>query len=213
MNIFSKLIERVDKFQQRHSFLAFPFAVFKHFSEDAGAYQAALLTYYGFLSMFPLLLVFTSATRLLFQNNPELQIKVAKSVSYYVPVVGDDIINNLQSPNKAGLALAVSLLITFYGAQGVAAAFMYVSNTLWDIPRKKWPMFPKNLINRMGIMIVGGLGLVSASVAASYVADLGHNVLFSIFAVAFSVALVWLTFIAGNCVSRKCAERSSNSRV
>ena len=48
---------RVDEFQQRHRFLAFPVAVIKKFGDDQGGNLSALIAYYGFLSLFPLLLV------------------------------------------------------------------------------------------------------------------------------------------------------------
>lgn len=40
--------------------MAFPYAVSKKFGDDQGGNLAALLAYYAFLSIFPLLLVFTT---------------------------------------------------------------------------------------------------------------------------------------------------------
>ena len=37
--------------------LGFPYAVIKKYGDDDGGREAALLTYYGFLSIFPLLLL------------------------------------------------------------------------------------------------------------------------------------------------------------
>ena len=56
----SSLRERIDALQQRHVALAFPFAVHKRFTEDRGKHFAALISYYGFFSLFPLLLAFVS---------------------------------------------------------------------------------------------------------------------------------------------------------
>ena len=60
----SALVERLlawaDALQQRHGVLGFPYAVVKKYGDDAGGRQAALITYYGFLSIFPLLLVAVS---------------------------------------------------------------------------------------------------------------------------------------------------------
>ena len=49
--------QRLDQFQQRHSPVGFPLAVAYKFVDDQGVYLAALMTYYGFLSLFPLLLL------------------------------------------------------------------------------------------------------------------------------------------------------------
>ena len=51
---------RLDVFQQRHRWAGFPLAVVYKFAEDQGPYLAALITYYGFLALFPLLLLLAS---------------------------------------------------------------------------------------------------------------------------------------------------------
>jgi uncharacterized BrkB/YihY/UPF0761 family membrane protein len=48
-----------DIFQRKHPWAAFPLAVAYRFFDDFGTYLAALLTYYGFVSLFPLLLLST----------------------------------------------------------------------------------------------------------------------------------------------------------
>ena len=48
---------RLDALQQRWSWMGLPIAVVYKFFDDQGVYLAALITYYGFLSLFPLLLL------------------------------------------------------------------------------------------------------------------------------------------------------------
>src|SRR3954447_22049571 len=48
---------RVDDFQQRHPAFGFPIAVWRKFSEDQAGNLAALVAYWAFFSIFPLLLV------------------------------------------------------------------------------------------------------------------------------------------------------------
>ncbi len=50
--------ERLDRFQRKQTWAAFPLAVAYKYFDDFGVYLAALLTYYGFVSLFPLLLLF-----------------------------------------------------------------------------------------------------------------------------------------------------------
>jgi hypothetical protein len=57
MDRLKRLVQAADDFQQRHRWLAFPVAVVKKYGEDQGGHRAALLAYYGFFSLFPLLLV------------------------------------------------------------------------------------------------------------------------------------------------------------
>ena len=64
MRFFEGLSARVnrifawaDRVQRRHGLLGFPYAVIKKYGDDDGGREAALITYYGFLSIFPLLLL------------------------------------------------------------------------------------------------------------------------------------------------------------
>src|SRR4029453_17916246 len=51
------LVARLDRLQQRHRVLGFPYAVVRKYVDDGGGREAALITYYGFLSIFPVLLL------------------------------------------------------------------------------------------------------------------------------------------------------------
>lgn len=54
------VVRRIDGYQRRHRWLGVPLAVVYKFVDDQGSYLAALVTYYGFLSLFPLLLVMST---------------------------------------------------------------------------------------------------------------------------------------------------------
>ena len=61
MGGLKRLLDRFDRFQQSHVWLAFPFAVVKKYGDDRGGFLSALIAYYGFLSLFPLLLLIVTA--------------------------------------------------------------------------------------------------------------------------------------------------------
>ena len=50
-------LRTLDRLQQRSPRLSFPAAVIKKFGDDEAGQLAALIAYYGFVSLFPLLLV------------------------------------------------------------------------------------------------------------------------------------------------------------
>ena len=52
-----RFVASLDAYQRRHRRVGFPIAVVYKFTDDQGSYLTALITYYGFLSLFPLLLV------------------------------------------------------------------------------------------------------------------------------------------------------------
>ena len=70
-------MNRLDAYQRRHRWLGLPIAVVYKFIDDQGGYLAALITYYGFLSLFPLLLIFSTVLGYLLPNNPALQQQLA----------------------------------------------------------------------------------------------------------------------------------------
>ena len=51
--LVKQIIAWADRLQRKHGVLGFPYAVVKKYGDDAGGRQAALITYYGFLSIFP----------------------------------------------------------------------------------------------------------------------------------------------------------------
>lgn len=195
MNVIQKFISHIDNFQRNHPSVGFPYAVIKKYGEDNGGYQAAIITYYGLLSLFPLLIVFTALTQLLLKGDPALQHRVSASVSQYFPIVGKQLQSGIHSTGKTGLALIISLLITLYGARGGASALQYAITSLWHVPRLQRPPFLKNILRSFGIIFVGGLGLIGAVVISGYTTVLGRNIGTRILASLISFAVLWGTFI------------------
>src|SRR3954454_22291902 len=82
------ITERVDRFQRRHPGAGFPIAVLYKFGDDDGHFLASLITYYGFLSLFPLLLLLSTVLGLVLRGTPGLQQQVLDSALRELPVFG-----------------------------------------------------------------------------------------------------------------------------
>ena len=61
MNVATRALRAADAMQQRHTWLAVPVAVWKKASDDRAGSLAALITFYSFVAIFPLLLVLVTA--------------------------------------------------------------------------------------------------------------------------------------------------------
>lgn len=130
--------KRVDRYQRKHRWAGFPLGVVYKFGDDQGNYLAALITYYAFLSLFPLLLLGTSILGFVLQGNPDLQRQILESALSRFPVIGDD----LRQPGGlqgSGLAAAIALLVALYGSLGVATATQNALNIAWAVPRNRRP--------------------------------------------------------------------------
>lgn len=171
----SKRLKRIDAFQQAHPALAFPLAVIKKYGEDQGGYQAALLTYYGFLSLFPLLLVLTTLLQWLPSSDSHLRARIISGATNYFPIIGNELQRSVHGFRSTGLPLLIGILVLLYGARGVADAFRNTVNHIWGVPHKErsgfWPSRGKSY----AIVFYGGIGFLTAALAASYAGATGHN--------------------------------------
>ena len=132
------ITERLDQFQRKHRWAGFPLAVVYKYFDDFGAYLAALLTYYGFVSLFPLLLLLSTILGFVLSGDQRLQHEVLTSALHQFPVIGGD----LAQPKRLGggpVGLVVGILGSLYGGLGVAQAFQYAANTVWAVPRNSRP--------------------------------------------------------------------------
>lgn len=177
-----RFITFVDKLQQRHRWLSFPFAVVKKYGDDSGGYEAALITYYSFWSLFPLLLVLVTILQFLFHNDPQLKAQVLQSVSNYFPQLGNQLQQNVHASRQTGVGLAVGLLLTAYGARGAADAVRFTLNNIWQVPKNARSGFPKSMLQSFGIMATIALGLVATVAVSTFSSSLAHAFLTKAFA-------------------------------
>lgn len=195
MQRLQKLLQTIDTFQRKHGFLGFPYAVIKKYGDDEAGYQAALLTYYGFLSLFPLLLVLTTVVGLLGSQHDHLKHVIIDATTDYFPTLGSQLSEHVGSLHKSGLALAVGLLFTLYGARGVADAFRHGINHLWRIPKVRRTGFPLAVLRSLAIVILGGAGFILAAVIAGYAVTAGHGFWFHALSVALDLIILFWVFL------------------
>lgn len=196
MNSFQKILQYIDTWQQRHRLPAFVYAVVKRYGEDQAGYQAALLTYYGFLSLFPLLLVLTTVAGIIAGSHPHLQDTIVRSMTSYFPVLGNQLSDHVHTLHKSGIALVVGIIFTLYGARGVADAFQHGVNKIWQTEMQSLN-FPRKIFKSLSLIVVGGLGLIAASISAGIAASAGHGVVFRLLPILINIfILFWLfTFL------------------
>jgi membrane protein len=197
------LAGRLDRLQRRHPGVGFPLAVVYKFVDDQGSYLTAMITYYGFLSLFPLLLLLTSVLGFALEGDPRLQEQVLDSALSRLPVIGQQIGENVHSLQGSGIALAVGIVGSVYGSLGVVQAAQNAFNKVWAVPRNVRPNpFMARLRSLLMLLIVGAGTLVSTALSALTTAtadfgatvDLGVRVAAAGGAVALNVALFVLAF-------------------
>jgi membrane protein len=174
MNRAERAMRGLDLVQRGHAWLAFPVAVWKKFGDDQAGNLAALIAYYGFASLFPLLLVFVTVLDIVLRNAPTLRNQVLNSTFGQFPVIGPQLQANVHSLNATGPALVIGLILTFLGARGVAGAVQNALNSVWSVPYYRRPGFPWNLLRGVAMIIVVGLGLIVTAFLSGLAAGVGH---------------------------------------
>ncbi|MFZ0089033.1 MAG: YihY/virulence factor BrkB family protein [Solirubrobacteraceae bacterium] len=160
-------VRRFDRFQQTKRGLAIPLAVIRKFSNDQAGNLAALMSYYGFFSLFPLLLVFTTILGFVLQGDPSAQKSVENSVLGQLPLVGNEI--STHSLSGSTVALVLGLLTALWAGLGVTNAAQNALNTVWAIPFKRRPNFIKSRLRGIGLLVSLGLLFIVSTAASGIV--------------------------------------------
>lgn len=196
---------RVDRYQRRRRWVGFPLAVLYKYADDQGAYLAALITYYGFLSLFPLLLLLVTIAGYLLHGDPALQQRVLHSAVNQFPVVGPRIGKQVQAAHGSLLAVVIGVLGSIYGGIGVAQATQNAMNTAWAIPRNSRPNPIKSRLRSLLLLALLGLGVLLTTALSALttgahallgdvIGGVGVRVGATALAVAMNVALFVVAF-------------------
>jgi YihY family inner membrane protein len=179
VNPVEKAIRQIDRFQQRHVSLSFAFGVMKKFGDDSAGTLAALIAYYGFLSIFPLLLILTTLLGLVFAHDPSLHDRIIHSTVTQFPIVGQQLagtVHSLRSGSVVGLI--VGLLALVWGSFGVSQAAQRAMAEVWNIPGVIRPGFVPRLGRSLGFLALLGLDVVITTFLAGFV-TIGHGALWA----------------------------------
>ncbi|MBV9832194.1 MAG: YihY/virulence factor BrkB family protein [Marmoricola sp.] len=154
------VVGAVDRTQRRHPVLGLPLAVLYKFFDDQGNYLAATMTYYGFVAIFPLLLLATSILGFLFQGSESVRTWVVESTLRNFPIVGDQLGTPAGLQGSVG-AVVVGGLIALYGAMGLGQSIQNAMFVVWSVPRNSRPNPVKLRVKSLLLLLFSGLALVT----------------------------------------------------
>jgi YihY family inner membrane protein len=167
---------RLDEFQRRHDWSAFVVGVVKKYGDDRGSSLAALLAYYGFLSLFPMLLVLVTVVGFVLEGSPTLQRDLLDSALADFPVIGTQLRHNIHAFSGNGVAFAVGLLFLVWGSLGVAQAAQNTMADVWYVPMHERPRFGERLLRSVLLLGALGLGVIATTVASGAVTGAANGV-------------------------------------
>jgi uncharacterized BrkB/YihY/UPF0761 family membrane protein len=189
------LLTSADRRQRTTRFVAPIYAVIKKFGDDEGNQFVVGLGWYGFVAIYPLLLVVI--TVLGFVGAASLGHRIVSTIHQF-PVVGSDFNPAHGSHNLHGsiLGLVVGLVGSTYGAQGVTRTAQHAMARVWNVSRRDLPGFFHRLARSLvGLSVIGSAFVMNAAIA-SFATGAGESYVVRL-AVLVAMLLVNVGFYLG----------------
>ncbi|MGO9753577.1 MAG: YihY/virulence factor BrkB family protein [Solirubrobacteraceae bacterium] len=205
-------VRAFDRFQQKHTSVAIPLAVVRKYSDDQAGNLAALVAYYAFFSMFPLLLVFVTVLGFVLSGDPSALNTVKSSVLGHFPVIGTTI--NANALKGDTLALAIGILASLWAGLAITQAATQAFDRVWAVPIKQRPSYLASRLRGLVLLLaLGGLFLVASAASGLVSGGFGGELLlvagivismllnFCLFIVSFKLLctadLTWRSLVPG----------------
>jgi membrane protein len=182
-------LHALDRFQQRRPRLGFALAVLKKLSDDGAGRLAALISYYAFVSLFPLLLVFVTILGFVLEGDPDTKGELEAGALSHFPIIGDQL--KLHSLSGSGLALAIGLLGALLAGMGVTNAAQYAFDKIWAVPPARRDGFLRERLRGLGTLGILGVLTIVSTLAANL---LGSGLLGTLGGVAAAFAFNLILF-------------------
>lgn len=196
MNPIERVVRAIDRWQQRTPGVSLAFGVIKKFGDDRGSSLTALLAYYGFMSLFPLLLILT--TFLGFVGNRRLENGIIGTTLSQFPVYGQQLGRNAAHPlTGSTLGLTIGLIGLLYGSLGLAQAGQHAMAQLWNVPGVLRPGFVPRLIRCVLLFATFATGMAVTAGVSSAVISGGHGIGVRVLAAAIEGTLNVALYLGG----------------
>jgi uncharacterized BrkB/YihY/UPF0761 family membrane protein len=163
-----RVIAWADAVQRRHGVLGFPYAVIKKYGDDDGGREAALITYYGFLSIFPLLLLGVAILSRVLVANADLRQQLITAI--VPPVLQSTVEQALTTLPSSTVPFIAGLIGLLFAGTGVVFSAYQTLNNVAAVPRRLRPGFLSRYIRvfvMLATLMLGTLAVGALTVAAT----------------------------------------------
>lgn len=156
----------LDRLQRRNRAVGVVVAVIYKYLDDQGGYLSALITYYGFVSLFPLLLLLTTGLGIVLAGRPDLQAQVLHSTLSQFPVIGSQL-HQPEGLSGGTVAVVVGIAGALYGGLGVGQAVQNAMDSVWAVPRNNRPNPIRSRLRSLLLLLVLGSAATTATVLSA----------------------------------------------
>jgi uncharacterized BrkB/YihY/UPF0761 family membrane protein len=166
--LVNRIIAWADRLQRKHGVLGFPYAVVKKYGDNEGGRQAALITYYGFLSIFPLLLLGVAVLSRVLADHPDLRQRLITAI---VPqALRSTVEHSLATLPTSTIPFIVGLIGLLLSGTGVVFSAYQTLNHVAAVPyRQRAGFFSRYLrvFAVLAMLLLGALATGALTVVAT----------------------------------------------
>ncbi len=153
-----------------------------------------LIAYYGFASLFPLLLLLVTVLGFVLEGDPKDQASVLHSALGQFPIIGDQLQSNIHSLKGSTGALAIGVVGSLLAGLGITGAAQNAFNEVWNVPHKDRPNFLAWRLRGLALLVTLGALTILSTAVAGYVAAGVPSALAAIGGVLIALAVNLLLF-------------------
>ncbi|WP_243060581.1 YihY/virulence factor BrkB family protein [Nocardioides sp. SR21] len=158
----ARVIDAVDDAQRRWSVFGYPLGVIYKYFDDQGNYLAAIITYYAFIAIFPLLLLGSTILGFFLEGDPERQQELLDSALAQFPIIGDQL-GTPEGLTGSTTVIIVGSLVALYGALGLGQALQNTLNVAWGVPRNSRPNPVMLRLKSLFLLVTAGVAMLAIS--------------------------------------------------
>jgi len=171
VRLLARLGERADRLQKRTRPTAVAVATFKRFSEQRTANLAAMVAFWGFFSIFPLLLVFVTVLGWVLPSSSKAS--VLGHVASLFPLIDA---RNVTRLTGTAWALIVGAVSALWSGLGVVRTAQFAFDAVWGVPDGERPGTFAQVVRSLRVLATIGAGLVIATLLSGFVTSTSNGV-------------------------------------
>ncbi len=166
--LVSRIIAWADRLQREHDVPGFPYAVVKKYGDDEGGRQAALITYYGFLSVFPLLLLGVAVLSRVLADHADLRRRLIAAI---VPsALRPTVEHSLATLPTWTIPLVAGLIGSLFSGTGVVSSAYQMLNHVAMVRHRLRAGYVSGYVRvfaMLATLMLGALGVGALTVVAT----------------------------------------------
>lgn len=201
MSLKDKVTAKIHEIRQRRPLVDHLVRTVEHYGSAKGSLQAGAVTYFAFLSFFPILALAVFAVGLIAHIYPDANHQLVKAIDQVLPGMvgpgkGQISLANVQS--FSGWAGVIGLLGVMYSGLGWLSAMREALEVVFELPEKEQPNLVVGKLRDLVTLGVVGLTLIVAVAISGAVIGFSDKILGAIgLGTSLSPLLVVLSVVIG----------------